>query len=62
MSMPETASARQMNKQRAILTIIVVSYLMIVVDISIVITGLPRIRDGLGSPTPVCRGCRTPTR
>ncbi len=48
MSMPETASARQMNKQRAILTIIVVSYLMIVVDISIVITGLPRIRDGLG--------------
>ena len=37
-----------MNKQRAILAIIVVSYLMIVVDISIVITGLPRIRDGLG--------------
>jgi EmrB/QacA subfamily drug resistance transporter len=36
------------NRQRAILAIIVTSYLMIVVDISIVITGLPRIQAGLG--------------
>jgi EmrB/QacA subfamily drug resistance transporter len=36
----------------AVLAIVLVSYLMIVLDISIVITGLPRIRDGLGfSPT-----------
>src|SRR6218665_3219272 len=31
-----------------ILTIILVSYLMIILDTSIVITGLPRIRDELG--------------
>jgi len=31
-----------------VLAIIVASYLMIVVDISIVITGLPRIQDSLG--------------
>lgn len=46
--MQEPASTRQMNNQRAILAIIVVSYLMIVVDISIVITGLPKIQAGLG--------------
>ena len=46
--MHETASPDLLKKQRAILAIIVVSYLMIVVDISIVITGLPRIQDGLG--------------
>lgn len=32
----------------AVLTIILVSYLMIILDTSIVITGLPRIRDELG--------------
>src|SRR5256885_144516 len=32
----------------AVLAIILVSYLMIVLDISIVITALPKIRDGLG--------------
>jgi EmrB/QacA subfamily drug resistance transporter len=32
----------------AILAIILVSYLMIILDVSIVITGLPRIRDELG--------------
>ena len=48
MQMHDTASADQLKKQRAILAIIVVSYLMIVVDISIVITGLPRIQEGLG--------------
>lgn len=32
----------------AVLAIIVASYLMIVVDISIVITGLPRIQANLG--------------
>lgn len=42
------SSASHLKSQRAILAIIVVSYLMIVVDISIVITGLPRIQAGLG--------------
>lgn len=36
------------NHQDTVLAIIVASYLMIVVDISIVITGLPRIQDSLG--------------
>jgi len=35
-------------RQRAVLAIIVLSYLMIVVDVSIVITGLPKIRAELG--------------
>ena len=57
MSMPEIALHKQMNKQRAILTIIVVSYLMIVVDISIVITvGCRASGMGWGSRTLVCRG------
>ncbi|MEW9900761.1 MFS transporter [Chitinivorax sp. PXF-14] len=34
--------------RRAVLAIIMASYLMIVIDISIVITGLPRIQAGLG--------------
>ena len=43
-------SARRMPEARhgAILTIILVSYLMIVLDISIVITALPEIHSGLG--------------
>ena len=35
-------------RQRAVLAIVLVSYLLIVVDVSIVITGLPSIRAGLG--------------
>jgi len=31
-----------------VLAIILVSYLMIILDVSIVITGLPRIREDLG--------------
>ncbi len=38
----------QSARRRIILTIVLVSYLMIVLDISIVITGLPRIHEGLG--------------
>ncbi|WP_043460794.1 MFS transporter [Azohydromonas australica] len=36
------------SHRAAVLAIIVVSYLMIVIDISIVITGLPKIQAGLG--------------
>jgi len=36
------------SHKTAVLAIILVSYLMIVLDISIVITALPKIRDGLG--------------
>ncbi|EJL89480.1 arabinose efflux permease family protein [Polaromonas sp. CF318] len=36
------------SRQNAVLLIVLTSYLMIVLDISIVITALPRIRDGLG--------------
>lgn len=44
-----TASlARQAARPEAVLAIVLTSYLMIVLDISIVITGLPEIRDGLG--------------
>jgi EmrB/QacA subfamily drug resistance transporter len=36
------------SRQNAVLAIVLTSYLMIVLDISIVITALPKIRDGLG--------------
>jgi MFS family permease len=36
------------GRRTPVLVIILVSYLMIVLDISIVITALPKIRDGLG--------------
>jgi EmrB/QacA subfamily drug resistance transporter len=36
------------SSQRTLLTIILASYLMIVLDVSIVITALPRIQDALG--------------
>ena len=36
------------DHRHAVLALVLVSYLMIVLDISIVITGLPRIRDSLG--------------
>ncbi|MDB5888322.1 MAG: major facilitator superfamily 1 [Rhodocyclales bacterium] len=40
------------SRQMPVLLIVLVSYLMIVLDISIVITGLPKIQQGLGfSPT-----------
>jgi EmrB/QacA subfamily drug resistance transporter len=46
--MKVTSSTHTSREQGAILAIIVASYLMIVVDISIVITGLPKIQTGLG--------------
>jgi len=36
------------QRQTAVLAIIMASYLMIVIDISIIITGLPKIKDALG--------------
>jgi EmrB/QacA subfamily drug resistance transporter len=52
MPFPETADMNEPQATRAgtgaILAIIVTSYLMIVIDISIVITGLPKIQEGLG--------------
>jgi EmrB/QacA subfamily drug resistance transporter len=54
-SIPRDAEATRsaaLPRRTAILAIILVSYLMIVIDISIVITGLPKIQQGLGfSPT-----------
>lgn len=44
-SLPTTESAQH---KKAVLLIVLASYLMIVLDISIVITGLPKIRDSLG--------------
>lgn len=49
MNLESTPAARSQGKHRqAILALVLASYLMIVLDISIVITGLPRIRDSLG--------------
>lgn len=46
---PENHRVRQ---QRAVLIVVLATYMMIILDISIVITGLPDIRNGLGfSPT-----------
>ena len=40
------------RQQRAVLIVVLATYMMIILDTSIVITGLPDIRDGLGfSPT-----------
>ena len=45
-------SARVGSSRVGVLAIVLVSYLMIVIDISIVITGLPKIQQGLEfSPT-----------
>lgn len=42
----------QVHQKRAVLIVVLASYLMILLDTSIVITGLPDIREGLGfSPT-----------
>src|SRR6218665_950143 len=46
--MSATVSRRPTRNAGTVLAIIVASYLMIVVDISIVITGLPRIQESLG--------------
>lgn len=45
--MDVTATRTLTSRNTAVLAIIIVSYLMIVLDISIVITGLPKIRDEL---------------
>ncbi|MGE6785412.1 MFS transporter [Ensifer adhaerens] len=42
-----TSATQLSSRKTAVLAIIIVSYLMIVLDISIVITGLPKIRDEL---------------
>lgn len=44
---PAAADQRR-QRQRAVLTIVLATYMMIILDTSIVITGLPEIRDGLG--------------
>lgn len=50
--MPVAAQTAPVSRRMPVLTIILVSYFMIVLDISIVITGLPKIRQGLEfSPT-----------
>lgn len=50
--MMAVASTAPASKRTAVLAIVLVSYLMIVIDISIVITGLPKIHQGLEfSPT-----------
>jgi hypothetical protein len=43
-----------------VLAIVMVSYTMIVLDISIVITALPEIHYALGFSPRRCPGCRTP--
>ena len=45
------ASSADLRGRMPVLAVILVSYLMIVLDISIVITGLPKIQESLG-------GCR----
>jgi len=47
MKMSENAVAPLTGRKLAVLTIILISYLMIVLDISIVITGLPKIQESL---------------
>lgn len=51
--MPHSANSASIavplgSRKRAVLAIILVSYMMIVIDISIVITGLPKIQETLG--------------
>ncbi|HEV7307406.1 MFS transporter [Ensifer sp.] len=45
--MDVTSTRHHTSRKTAVLAIVIVSYLMIVLDISIVITGLPKIRDEL---------------
>ena len=46
--MTATVAAPQRARTGPVLAVVLVSYLMIVLDISIVITALPRIHTGLG--------------
>lgn len=46
--MPDTTTRRSRPNKTAILAIILISYVMIVLDISVVLTGLPRIHEELG--------------
>ena len=46
--MNASEQTRQAHNAGAVLLLVLASYLMIVLDISIVITGLPKIRDSLG--------------
>jgi hypothetical protein len=48
MTMSAAAQTAPSSHRTAVLAIILVSYLMMVFDISIVITALPKIHDGLG--------------
>ena len=50
-TMPAAADSASTSRRTWILAIVLASYLMIVLDISIVITGLPKIRDELGFST-----------
>jgi len=45
---PSTSTSTAHRPHGMVLALILASYLMIVLDISIVITGLPKIRDSLG--------------
>lgn len=45
----------------AVLAIILVSYFMVILDISVVLTGLPQIREELGFADPRSRRSRPPT-
>ena len=51
---------RGATNQTAVLAIILASYLMIVLDVSVVIAALPKIHS-LTSRRPASRGCRAPT-
>ena len=46
--MPDTRSIASHTNKTAILAIILVRYVMIVLDISVVLTGLPKIHQELG--------------
>ncbi|SOC14483.1 MFS transporter [Rhodobacter maris] len=50
--MPQMPLPSRRRTQHAVLIVVLATYMMIILDTSIVITGLPEIRDGLGfSPT-----------
>ena len=57
-----THATRPPVPRQWLLALVLTSYLMIVLDISIVITGLPQIQRNLVSPQRGCPGCIPPTR
>ena len=59
--MRAAVSAEPRSRPTAVLAIILLSYLMIVLDISIVITALPRLHESLGFSATGRPGSRTPT-